>query len=161
MHKFRQARETDFEGICKLITSKEELYLIYPAGKYPFTVNQIKELSQVRKELTVIELENNIIGFANFYNYQQGQSAFIGNVVIDRKYRGRGLGKELISHMLKVACEKYDLPEIRISVFNDNTTALLLYRCFGFAPYELEAKIGPNDNRVVLIHMKMNLRVNK
>ncbi len=52
--KIREATEKYFESICKLITSKEELYRVYPNGKYPFTVNQVKELSQLRTELTVL-----------------------------------------------------------------------------------------------------------
>ena len=158
MHKFRETTEKDFEGICKLIKNKEDLFLVYPSGSYPFTVAQVRELSQVRIELTVIEDKNKIIGFANFYNYEEHKSAFIGNVVIDEKYRGRGLGKELISNMLKIAHEKYKLPEIKISVFNANTPALLLYLSFGFVPYDIEEKKDLKGKRVALIHMKIGLK---
>jgi len=157
MYKFREATKKDFAGICKLIKSKEDLFMVYPNGTYPLTIAQVKTLSQVRKELTVIEDNNLIIGFANFYNYQEGKSAFIGNVVIEEKYRGRGLGKELITNMLKVAIKKYYLPEIKISVFNTNTAALLLYLSFGFVPYDTELKNDPQSNRIVLIHMKLEL----
>ncbi|NEO32265.1 MAG: GNAT family N-acetyltransferase [Symploca sp. SIO3C6] len=155
----REATEKDFEGICKLIKSQEELFLIYPNGKYPLTVAQVKELSQVRKELTVAVEGKTIIGFANFYDYQRSKHAFIGNVVIAQSCRGRGLGKKIVSYMLKIAYEKYNLPEVRISVFNQNTPALLLYSGLGFTPYEIEERKSPQGNRIALIHMKVT-RIN-
>ena len=158
MCKFRPATEKDFAGICQLIKSKEELFLVYPNGQYPFTVDQVRKLSQTRKELTVAVEENKIIGFANFYNYEAKKLAFIGNVVIDKDHRGKGSGKELVTHMLKTAFEKHKLAEIRISVFNDNTPALLLYSGFGFSPYEIEERKDPSGKRVALIHMKKETR---
>ena len=155
MCELREATEKDFEGICKLIKSKEELFLVYPNGKYPLTVTQLRELSQVRKELTVAVEENEIVGFANLYNNEPSKYAFIGNVVIDKSCRGRGLGKEIVSYMLKIVYEKYNLPEVRISVFSENTPALLLYSGFGFVPYEMEERKSPQGKRVALIHMKM------
>lgn len=154
---FRKATEKDYEGICNLIKSKEELFLVYPSGNYPFTIEQVKELNKIRKELTVIEENNIIIGFANFYNVEERKSAFIGNVVIDKNHRGRGLGKLLISTMLELAKEKYNLLEIKISVFNTNTPAMLLYLGFGFIPYNSEEKKDSKSNRVVLIHLKKGL----
>jgi ribosomal protein S18 acetylase RimI-like enzyme len=158
MCQFREATENDFEGISKLVKSHKELFLIYPSGRYPFTVAQVRELYQTRKELTVAVDGNETIGFANLYDYEPSQSAFIGNVVIDKSYRGRGLGKEIMSYMLKIAYEKHNLPEVRISVFSENTPALLLYSSLGFAPYEIEERKNPQGNRVALIHLKMGLR---
>ena len=153
--KFREATEEDFNGICNLIKSEEELFLVYPSGKYPFTVDQVSHLFQVRKELTVAVDNGEIIGFANLYNYEPEKSAFIGNVVINESHRGHGLGKKIVSHMLKMAFDKHSLPEVKISVFSDNIPALLLYSDFGFTPYEIEERKGPNGDRVALIHMVM------
>ncbi len=155
MLEFREVTDKDYERICKLIKSEEEMFLVYPSGRFPFTVDQVKELSQMRKELTVAVEENSIIGFANLYDYERNKSAFIGNVVIDKNHRGKGLGKKIVSHMLKVAFEKHNLPEVRISVFSENTRALLLYVDFGFSPYKIEQRIDPQGNRVALVHMKM------
>jgi len=154
MCKFREATEKDFELICNLIKSKDELFLVYPGGKYPLTVSQVKKLSEVREELTVAVDSNEIIGFANLYNYEPNQSAFIGNVIVEKNHRGRGIGKEIVSYMLSKAHDKYTLPEVRISVFSDNTPALLLYSKLGFNPYEIEERTNPQSHRAALIHMK-------
>lgn len=157
IYKYREASSDDFADVCNLIKNKEELFLIYQNGQFPLTVEQLKELAQVRKELTVITDGTKIIGFANFYNYRQDESAFIGNVVIDESYRGQGLGKEIVTYMLRQAIDKYHLPEVKISVFSSNTPALLLYSGFGFSPYEIEERKDKNGKRVALIHMRFKL----
>jgi len=40
-----------------------------------------------------------------------------------KKHWGRGVGKEIVKYMLKIAFEKLNLPEIRISVFSEKTLA--------------------------------------
>lgn len=155
IYRFREASNDDFEGICDLIKNREELFLIYPKGQFPLTVDQLQELAKVRKELSVITDGTKIIGFANFYNYRQNESAFIGNVVIDENYRGQGLGKKIVTYMLRQAFEKCHLTEVNISVFSNNTPALLLYSGFGFSPYEIEERTDENGKRVALIHMRI------
>ena len=155
MYQFREATENDFEAICKLIPDREELFLMHPNGEYPFTIAQIQELSRVRKELTVAVFENRIIGFTDFYDFTVDRFAFIGNVIIHRNYRGRGIGRLMISHMVKMAYEKYQLPEIRISSFNQNAPALLLYSSLGFTPYAIEEKQDWDGNRIAMINLKM------
>ena len=154
MYIYREATEDDYEGICNLVKSEHELFRVYPNGTYPLTISQLKHLSRIRIELTVVTDENKIIGFANLYNYETEKQAFVGNVVIDETYRGKGLGKKLVSYMIEKAFAKYALPEVHISVFSDNIPALLLYAGFGFIPYDIEEKTEPNGNRAALIHMK-------
>jgi len=153
--KIREATTADFKKICDLIKSKEELFLVYPSGTYPLDEAQLIELNRIRKELTVVVRKNRIVGFANLYDYKEGGSAFIGNVVIDKGCRNQGLGREIVSHMLNMAFNKYRLPEVKISVFSENTSALLLYSSFGFLPYGIEERKNQEGNRVALIHMKM------
>ena len=155
MYVFREALEEDFEAICHLVKTQDELFLIYPSGKYPLTVSQMQDIAKNRTDLTVVASDRAVIGFANFYDYKPGLSAFIGNVIIDQSLRGQGLGKALISHMLNVGYEKHNLPELRISVFNTNTPALLLYARAGFVPYDLEERTNPHGQRVVTLHMRM------
>ena len=155
MYKFREATEDDFQGIGNLMTSKEELFYIYPHGEYPFTVEQLTKLAEVRTELTVVTEGDDIIGFANLYDHEPGELAFIGNVVVAKQHRGKGVGKEIILHMLRIAFEKLKLPEVRISVFNENTPAMLLYAGLGFVPYDVGERTDVNNKKVALVHMKI------
>lgn len=157
MH-FREATEKDFEDIANLIKSEEELFLVYPSGKFPLNVAQVKELYEARKDFTVATYHDKVVGFANLYDYLEGQYIFIGNVVIEEKYRGKGYGKALVDHMIALA-SAYKLPEIRISVFSDNTSALLLYTEFGFELYESKEQNNHLGNSVTLLHMRLLLNV--
>ena len=150
----RAAVPTDYEDICKLVPNEHELYLVYPRGTYPFTVEQVKHLSETRKELTVA-IDDAIVGFANLYDFKDKEKAFIGNVVIQKSSRGKGLGKQIIDHMVNAAFSKYGLGEVHISVFSDNVTALLLYSKLGFQPYSIEERQNYKTKRVALIHMKL------
>lgn len=156
MCEFTEAIEDDFEGICRLIRSEDELFKVYPGGHYPLTIDQVRELSKFRKDLTVaVDEVRNVLGFANLYNFELGKTAFVGNVVIDPDYRGKGLGKSIVSHMLQKAFGKYNLPEVQISVFSENTPALLLYSGFGFIPYGIEERRDPRGRKVALVHMRL------
>ena len=154
MYEFRSVIKKDYQGICNLLKDKKEFFLVHPHGKYPLSIDQVEELSQVRQDLTVAIENKNIVAFANFYNYEPGKYIFIGNLIVDRSCRGKGLGKAIVSHMIKIAFGKYQLPEVRLSVVNENTPALLLYSRLGFLPYQIDEKRNLQDQRVALIHMK-------
>lgn len=151
--ELREAKTSDYESIVKLIPTPEELFLVYPKGVYPFTVEQVRSLADTRKELTVADQGNEIIGFANLYDIEPQKCAFVGNVVVSGAYRSKGIGRKLLTHMIQLVFDKYQIPEARISVFNDNTPALLLYASLNFKPYAIEERKNPSGKRVALVHM--------
>ena len=153
--EFRSATEDDYPAICKLVKSRDELLWVYPAGRYPLTVSQLKELAQKRSELTVAVEGRSLLGFADFYDLKPGRSVFIGNVIVDRKHRGKGIGKALITTLIDKAFGEYDLPEVRISVFSENRRALLLYNRLGFIPYAIDERVKADGERLALIHMRL------
>ncbi len=155
MYTFRSAVETDYPEICKLIKSREELLWVYPAGRYPLTVSQLEDLAQKRIELTVAIVDGKVAGFADFYDLQLGKTVFIGNLIVGKKYRGYGLGKSLVVHMTEKAFEKYEVPEVRLSVYSENSRALLLYSRLGFVPYAIDERVKSDGQRLALIHMRM------
>lgn len=138
--RFRPIVEDDFQTLCDLISSEEELFLVYAQGKHPLTVPQVRELVDIRMEPTVMEHADRVVGFANFYGYKEGKSVVIGNVVVDPSLRGKGLGRRLVSHMVDLAFDRYDLPSVRIHVYNRNLGALLLYGAMDFKPYAMKVK---------------------
>ena len=60
----------------------------------------------------------------------------------------------MIAHMVQTAYKKYKLPEVRISAFNENAPALLLYSSLGFIPYGIEEKKDLCGNRIAMINLK-------
>jgi ribosomal protein S18 acetylase RimI-like enzyme len=153
--ELREATTSDFDAIVRLIPTEDELFRVYPKGKHPFTLEQVQSLAESREELTIAVDGGEVVAFANLYNVIQGKSAFIGNVVVAKKWRGQGVGRLLICHMIRQAFDKYNVGETRISVFNDNTPALLLYAGMNFKPYAVEERTNLLGERVGLIHMRL------
>jgi ribosomal protein S18 acetylase RimI-like enzyme len=154
--ELREAATRDFEEIVRLVPTREELFRVYPKGTHPFSIEQVRYLAEIRLELTVAVQDGQVIGFANLYDVELRQWAFVGNVVVARGFRGQGIGRLLVSHMIRRAFEKYEVREVRISVFSDNTPALLLYAGMNFEPYAVEERTDPAGKRVGLIHMRLN-----
>jgi len=151
--KIEKAERNHFEDICKLITSPEEMYLVYPSGRYPLDLVQLEHLKSVRDDLSIISLDNKVIGFANIYDIKEGQSAFIGNVIIDKAQRGKGYGLALIKHMMELIKTKHKaLPHL--SVFGNNVKAIMLYKGLGFVPYDVEERNDNTGQKVALFHMR-------
>ena len=152
---FRPAVEEDFPAISGLVTSEEELFLVYPNGHYPFDVQQIRGLARERHELTVAILKGKVVGFTNLYDLEAQHQAFIGNVVIEKTLRGCGIGRKMIGVMLKICFEKYSLSKVNISVFSHNIPALVLYSRLGFTPFDLEERQDFAGQKTVMIHMTL------
>jgi len=149
----REANKSDYKQICQLVTSEQELSMFFPKGRFPFSVDQLEQLAEVRHALTVLTENERVVGFADLYNLKPAASAFIGNVIISPESRRRGFGKLIVNHMLELIFRVYQLPEARISVFNSNTPALLLYHRLGFVPYAMEERCDHLGQRLVLLHL--------
>jgi ribosomal protein S18 acetylase RimI-like enzyme len=98
MTEIRAAAPDDLVTITNLLATPEELFLVYPKGHFPFTIPQAQKLFNERFEFTVLCDGDKIAGFANLYDRQQDEYAFIGNVFIAPEYRCQGLGK--LSHCM-------------------------------------------------------------
>jgi len=153
---FRTVVEDDFQAICDLMTTEEELFLIYAQGKYPLTVEQVRKLVGIRMEPTMMLHDGIVAGFGNFYRYRKKRSVFIGNIVVDKSLRGKGLGNRLVNHMIKLAFNKYDLPMVKIHVYNRNLTALLLYHALGFKPYAMKLDKDYKGDPVMLLSLRLS-----
>jgi ribosomal protein S18 acetylase RimI-like enzyme len=153
MTEIRAIRPQELELISRLVPNQQELFLLYPEGEFPLTLQQLNALYDRRFEFTVIRENSDIAGFANMYGHKPGQYAFIGTLFIAPEYRRRGLGSVLMRYMIKAAFEKYQLPEVRLSVFADNPAARALYRRLGFEVYDQEQRLDPAGKTVELLHM--------
>ncbi len=150
----RNADQGDFPAICELVASAEELFLVWPAGKFPLDIAQLEQLQQQRNNLTVVISNKKITGFANVYDVVPGEYAFIGNVIVSKQHRGKGIGKKLLAYMISTIFNEH-ANEVRISVFNFNTPALLLYSSLGFKPYAIDERKNLKGEKTALIHMKL------
>lgn len=154
---YRPIKITDIEEICRLPQNEEELFFMFPKADCPLSVEQLQTVVENRSDSTVILLDKEVVGFANFYEVKENNYCSIGNVIVCSNFRNKGIGKYLVETMESFALEKYNVREIHISCFNTNTKGILLYSKLGYIPYEVEERLGKDGRKVALIKMKREI----
>ncbi len=151
--QFKEAKAIDLESVVGFLTTPDELFFFHPKATFPLTVDQLLPNFQSRKGNTVIIVDGKVAGYANFISISDGNLATIGNVVVDPKLRGTGLGKALINRMETSAKALYGAKQIFIPCFNTNTAGLLFYHKLGYVPNSGEPRINQNGDPVYLIYL--------
>ncbi len=110
---------------------------MFPKADFPLTINQLKNTIKDRFDSTVVLFNNEVVGFANFYEVRESQYCAIGNVIVSPCFRNRGVGTFLINAMEDIGKKK-----------------LLLYTKLGYKPYEIEKYINKENEVSALIELK-------
>lgn len=66
---------------------------------------------------------------------QKSKIAHIGNLGVAKEMRGHGIGRALVDAFYEL-CQKENVDEIRLGVFNKNVEAYRFYEKYGFLPFE-------------------------
>lgn len=151
---YREVKKTDFETICGFPENPQELFFMFPKAEFPLTVNQLETAVDNRFNSTVVLYDEEVAGFANFYAVKEKEYCSIGNVIVNPKFRNKGIGKFLIKTLESIGTDKYKVSEFRLSCFNTNTKGILLYSKLGYMPYEIEQWTDKQDEVIALIEMK-------
>lgn len=151
---YRPVEIADLESIRKLPQNAEELFFMFPKAEYPLTEGQLKTAVNNRFDSTVVLLNDEIVGFANFYEKEENHYCSIGNVVVSSKYRNQGIGAFLIQTMERIALERYNVLDIHLSCFNTNTKGILLYSKLGYTPYAIERRMSSQGESLALIKLR-------
>src|SRR5574343_611628 len=151
----RPVTERDIQRICSFPRSEDELFFLFPKATFPLSASQLQDTIVQRSDSTVVELDGEVVAFANFYRNETGGTCSIGNVIVSPAARGLGVGSFLIKHMVHLAFSKYLAAEVTVSCFNQNAAALLLYPKLGFQPYAIEERKNKEGNPVALILMRL------
>lgn len=156
MLSHREVRPDDVARVCSFPQSAEELYFLFPKATYPLTPEQLRRAIEQRHDSTVVLLDDQVCGFANFYVREHAGACAIGNVVVAPEARAMGVGRYLIETMIRKALVQHRAQEVRISCFNRNIAGLLLYAKIGFVPFAVERRVDQLGARVALIHMRLD-----
>lgn len=149
----RPVTADDIPTICSFPLDARELFYMFPKAQYPLTETQLSDAIAQRSDSTVIERENTVVGFANFYRAETSGACCIGNVIVAQEARGKGVATFIVETMTALAFERYHATEVQISCFNENTAGLLLYPKLGFVPFSIEERVSVGGGRSALIHM--------
>lgn len=151
----RPIEEKDIPVVCGFPQSEDELFFMFPKASYPLSPTQLRDAIAQRSDSIVVELDGEVVGFANFYRWEAGGCCSIGNVIVSPAARGRGVARYLIEQMINLAFSKHQAAEVTVSCFNQNIVGLLLYPKLGFRPYAIEERLDKKGNRVALVHMRL------
>lgn len=154
----RPARPEDLSHICSFPQNPVELYYMYPKASFPLTFEQLKLNYDNRSDSTVFCSGETVVAFANLYDIEPGKQCFLGNVIIDPAFRGKGVSTYLLKTMAEIAVQRHQIQELHLTCFNTNTTGLLLYHRTGFVPYALEKRTDPTGNFLLAVHMKITCK---
>lgn len=150
----RPVSAEDVLTICDFPQTPQELFFMFPKAQYPLTEAQLLASIAQRSDSTVVEGDNAVVGFANFYSFERDGVCSIGNVIVSPKARGKGVARFLVETMVGLAFERHRASEVQLSCFNENTAGLLLYPQLGFVPFGVEERVSQDGRRVALIHMR-------
>ncbi|KOS68807.1 acetyltransferase [Lysinibacillus contaminans] len=84
--------------------------------------------------ILVAEIDNSVVGWLVFRSPNRKRIAHTGTfgMMIDKQYRGQGLGKQLLQGLLKWAKENPLIEKVCLGVFSTNENAIALYKKMGF-----------------------------
>ncbi|GIW63570.1 MAG: N-acetyltransferase [Patescibacteria group bacterium] len=98
-----------------------------------------KAIEQGNKVLLIAELNNKIISVADIKrksNFAKEKHIGILGISVSKDYRGLGLGKVMLSSVIKEASNVISgLKMIVLEVFSENEVAVNLYKRFGFVEF--------------------------
>lgn len=153
---FRPVRDADLPAICTFARDPEELYYLAPRARFPLDAEQLAASIAQRSDSSVVCRGAEVLAFANIYRREEG-ACWVGNVAVAPQARRQGVAGFLMARMARLAAEHHDARELRVSCFNLNTAGLLLYRRLGYTPFALEERIGPRQQPIVLLHLRLPL----
>ena len=117
----------------------------------PISYYDIGELIQnPDAEVAVAELGDVLIGSgyarrrASRHYLSPEEHAFIGFLYVDPAHRGKGVNQRVLDHLFAWA-RTNNLPEIHLTVYPENTSAVRAYEKVGFNPYLTEMRINLDE----------------
>lgn len=153
----RPVAANDLPLVVAIAQNADELFFCYPKGRWPFTVEQLRDVIAQREASTVVELDGKVAAFANFYAHVPGQYCALGNVMVAPWARGQGVAHYLIEQMEHIARERFAAREMQVSCFNANTAGLLLYPALGYQVYGVQERCDHQNRRVALLQFRKTL----
>ena len=96
-----------------------------------------------------------IIGFAMYGEIKDdkvfGERVWFDRLLIDKRYQGRGYGKEAVIKIRDLIKNEYDCDKIYLSVYDDNPKAIKIYLNSGF---EFNGELDTKGERMMVYNCR-------
>jgi RimJ/RimL family protein N-acetyltransferase len=134
---------------------RENEFVVTEPGE--FELEEEQERSWIGRHLVdaghiilVAAIGDEVIGFLHFQNGFRKRLSHRGrfHMLIEKEFRGRGVGSALIVTLLKWAKNHPSIEKVCFAVFSTNLGAIALYKKFGFLEEGRrigEVKVGPGQ----------------
>lgn len=156
LFKYRDLAERDLVTISTFPESPEELFYMGPSYQYPLTVDQMLKKLESRSSKTVFVDDNDQpIAFANLYDIShESSTCWLGNVIISKAYRGKGVATNLLDTMMSRAAEEHGIQKMKLYCHSTNTRALIFYCKNDFVPCGSKFIENHEQTKIVAIEME-------
>jgi GNAT superfamily N-acetyltransferase len=131
------AQEQDLPAIVALIVELSDEIDGPSVADQPMIEKNVKILfHDPAARFLVARSADHVVGFANFTTRRTiihlSESGLIDELVVSREYRGKGVGKRLVSEVVD-KCRELGCCELEVSTMVSNKNAREFYRGCGFA----------------------------
>lgn len=143
MIELRNFEQADFQQLINWVDSPE--FLLQWAGpsfRFPLNEQQLKkylleanqEHSKALAFSVILEATGELIGHISLGSIErENKSARVGRVLIgDKNVRGKGIGQQMMTEILKIAFNDLKLHRVSLGVFDFNHSAIACYEKIGF-----------------------------
>jgi RimJ/RimL family protein N-acetyltransferase len=123
----------DFDILKNLYKDEDDLLAAWPEALYPFCVEQWKRFLSTSTEYAslIFKFHEEEIGHILLKPNDKNQ-LFICFVILDKKFRGKGLIKEMLNLTEEFAAKNFTHEQLWLHVDPNNLPALKTYENFGF-----------------------------
>ncbi|KAF1051738.1 MAG: hypothetical protein GAK43_02267 [Stenotrophomonas maltophilia] len=153
----RPARIADLDEVVGFPRSADELFYCFPRATWPLTLDQLAEAVAQRRDSQVALYDGRLAGFVNFYQWAEGESCTLGNLMVAGWAREHGVASYLVGVMEDLARRHYHAQRLKLSCFNGNASGLLFYTRLGYRPTGIVERRDRHDERVALIQLEKSL----
>jgi GNAT superfamily N-acetyltransferase len=146
---FRPAKREDLPSIVRLL-AEDELGSQRERFENPLPESYYEAFEQIgndsNHELTVAELSGNVVGtlhlaFLPSISYQGGLRAQVESVRVDERFRGRGIGGEMVRWVIERA-RRRDAHLIQLTTHRSREDAHRFYERLGFTKSHVGMKLS-------------------
>jgi ribosomal protein S18 acetylase RimI-like enzyme len=124
----------DTGKIASLISTRDDLFLVWPIAKWPFDRQQWEDaLDPAKGNVSFIVREGGkSVGHAALRNKGEPDTYVVSFLYLLPAYRSRGMGRRMVAALEGYAMRRFGVNRLRLVVRDYNPRALKCYRHCGF-----------------------------
>ena len=155
--KVRFGEESDGEYWAKWIKDPD-VERFYPMGSDEERDESVKRMQTFCKYKSVLTAEYNGevagIAYINLHPYKKIAHQALFTIIIDKKFRGKGIGLQLMQQLEKLAKESFGIEWLHLEVYEGNPAIRLYrrlgYREFGYQGHWIKERSGHYSGKIFM-----------